>query len=610
MKKAVIFIEPWEKAKSSRTLVFFDRLIRYLELGFILLPLVKLVSNKHSFEVYSQDVEVSKILRNFSIQTNENEEALSIDQINNIKEYSIRFARSWHQCGNTKSLTFYGIDLGLALEQEVVNLVYRFLVQVESLRKTCYEKSPDIIGIENSQSAIGRALTKICDVYEIDCFCIFPEFYGHCKNKLVKKITYQRNKSQFVDQVNLYFIGDKDPQPNAKNILVDAPYLNYLSVTLPVAKILLNRGFNLFFLAREADIENFGINFNKIDFEFKMAVNSKKDLKLKFKKIFSELSSCSCSIDSFNYKDIHIWEALKDNFYYILNEKCVNIVQNLEWFNEVISLITPDIILVGDDRAPSFVRSHILFAQNINIPVVEIQHGIYSSASLMVTPISDKICVWGDFAKEVIVDSGGKPEQIVVTGSPKLDNFCQKVKSKSLKNSSFLEKKILFATQPFYENLNFKVIEEIGKWMKNKKNVSLVIKPHPTEIRERYEEFATQFGDAICVRKGTESIDDLIIECDILISGSSTVVLNAAIACKPIILLSIGENFESPYKKISIEVTKIGQLVPIVENLLDIGVAENFLFTRGQFIYEHTYLQDGKSSERVAELILEIIGTA
>ncbi len=601
VERGILFIEPWEKAKTNKTLIFLDCLLKYIEVNTFVLPHIKRINYRYSLEIYSQDFEISKILKKNKFKLFQENIYLSEDS-KDLKIFSIYFALNWYKLFTNKYSFYYlDVDLGVALQQEILNLVYTFLENVEFYRTICDEDLLDFIYVENPMSCTGRSLQYICNARKIKYLNIFPLFYGSFKNRITKKIAYKR---EMMDITGLYYIGKKERDPTYinMNILIIAPYINYLTAIFPVIKVLLDKKYNIFLIAKKRDLSNFNFDFQEV----KLNVPSyyrKPDFY--FNKEILELD-VQKSNNIVKYNEINVFEALKDDFYYIFKDKCNKLRSNLDWFSEIISLADPDLVLVGDDRGPSFVRAQLLYCKKKEIPIIEIQHGIYTANRPIAPPISDKICVWGDFAKRALLKYGATSEQIVVTGSPKLDAFYQEVKSHSISYVNRSKLILLFVTQPIYENLNFKVIEEIGNILQNRDDVTLIIKPHPSETIGTYVSMANKLRSNVFVKDPSESIDELIISCDLMIAMSSTAVINAAIAGKKIITLNIGGTSDNPYKEISVEVTKLDKLCIAVESLLDKSI-EEVLCLRNKFVYEHTYIQDGKASERVTDLIIDML---
>lgn len=307
MKKAIIFLEPWEKARTSQTLVAVDKLVRRLELNIVVLPRIKMMATRYNTKVYSPDFEVSKLLQSRGVNVQEADKYLSTDQIEATKEMSRQMAQTWHEFDEVKDfLTFSGVNLGLAMEQEVMYLPYNLLRRLELYRLILDTESPNRVYIENSQSPTGHVLKSICHACGIRCFSLHPAFYGRFKSTMIKRIGYKRYKSQALDPVNLYSLENGvEDSPGAVSILIDAPYINYLAVILPVVqKFFLKSGYRIFVLAKETDLLRYDVKFSRCHIKIDKASPVKKYGRRRITDCFLQLTAHQPFLDIFDYADV------------------------------------------------------------------------------------------------------------------------------------------------------------------------------------------------------------------------------------------------------------------------------------------------------------------
>ena len=103
------------------------------------------------------------------------------------------------------------------------------------------------------------------------------------------------------------------------------------------------------------------------------------------------------------------------------------------------------------------------------------------------------------------------------------------------------------------------------------------------------------------------NIDDLILDADVLMTISSTVGINAAALDVPMILLNFNK-IPSPYIPISLEVRELEEVIPAIKDALyNKEVMQRLADARKKFVYGHAYKINGKASERVANIIVQMI---
>jgi len=606
MKRILVILDPWNKAKTSLILEVVDKIRVYFEMAVCILPTLLKLSRENALKVFSSDQVISDILNRYQIPVIKFVKNVSDTQ--KLIKISTSMAREWHQYENLHSLIdIYGVNLGEAVEQELANLFFATLKECDAIEFLTNKEKPDMIYIQNIHSCRGYITKTLAEKSNIKWHTIEQNIYAENKIKLIKQIAHKRFRFQFLNLIMAHLIPDFFNKGDGDSILIDAPYTNYLDAILPFVGMLKEKGYGLYVLGKKTDISKRFKDFERL----KLIEADKNEMHLVNEKIQVIHNNAHEILNNefFNrklyYNGINLGDALKWDLYAIFTVRFPQLMQDLIRYKNILKLTKPKVILVGDDRGPSSVRSHVIFAKSLQIPVIEIQHGIYSSTTPLVKPISNKICVWGEYGKESLIRAGAEKDQIVITGAPKFDSLCGKKLSAF---SSRAKKVLLFATQPPEES-NYEIIREILPILK-KRNMSLIIKPHPAESYRAYHNFVKNLNsdNNVIVKKPDEGTNELIVHSDIVMIRSSTVGIHAAILDRNIIFLNIAENTDIPYREIGIEVKKIGDISEAIDNLLyDEKICILISDTRKKFVYRHTYVKDGKASKRVADLIMQMI---
>ncbi len=616
-KRAAIFLEPWQKATTNRFVVTMDGLVRRLEIDAMVLLRAKRAARNYQASIYSTDMAAAALLASHGLNVVGLDERLSQEQTEAIVAASRRIARHWYEFDSTEEFRmFLGVDLGLALQEDIRFLVHGLLERVEQYKKVLDDTQPDVVYVENSHSPAGLVLDRLCRHRGIQCYPVFPMFYAFFKENTIKKWRYRRYNSQLLNPVDLYSLESSADRPDSGRsyrLLLDAPYISYLSVMAPVVENSFSGdGYSVFTLAKKADMLRHDMEFQRRTLKIDRADSLDMFDREKIRDCFSRLAERAQFLGLFDYADINLWSALEKDFRYLIQERGSALARNLLRFQDVVSITQPDILMVGDDRGPVFVRAEALFAQARGIPVVEVQHGVFPSVTPMSTPISDRICAWGALSKRSYELAGADSERIIVTGSPKYDSLRKKAKQRLPADRRGTPRTILFATEPQYRDLNCQAVAELGRLFEREQDVVLVVKPHPGESGWPYARSAQGFSERVVVGKGSESIEDFLIEADIVMVVSSTVGLEAAIADKEVVVLNVEGKPDAQWLlgMLPTEIKEMEELVPALEGLLhnvneapDAEVRQ----ARQRFVYEHAYLQDGQASNRVAETILGMI---
>ncbi len=238
-----------------------------------------------------------------------------------------------------------------------------------------------------------------------------------------------------------------------------------------------------------------------------------------------------------------------------------------------------------------------------------------------------KVCVWSELVKQEIVKSGGIPEKIVVTGSPahdiiyyKYTYFGQKTINSihKLLNIEKDKKIILFISQPLakegicsfeeQKRLTELVIETCTKF----EGYFLVIKLHPREIAEDYGYINSHpLHDKFRLITDKEAdLYDLIYSSRLVLTQSSTTGRDVVLFEKDLINIKLFTKAQIDYAEhgVALTVCDEGRLFETVEKALgDNNTQEELRRNRGRFIAEFFPEFDGKATDRVTELIFQML---
>lgn len=603
-EKAIIILETTISARRN-FLVSSELLIRRFELKMFILPALKKVMKEYGSEVYSFDSYTVDLLNKSHVDVidlNDNID-FTVEEKELAKNISLNIAKNWYKQGNCADLLeFDGINLGAATETETTDIIYSIIKKIQIYERIMDKISnEDIVYIENPYSVDGKIIKLLCKNKHIQCFNIVPAFLGKIKSYSVNKIKYNWYKKRYINSVKLYRIDN--PKSNKTPILINTPYTNHLSAIFPVMEELILKNYDIYVISQDNDMMKYKSKHSFLNIETRYREH--KFLKKRFKKYFSQPDLGSSPI--FKYHDINIWAILKDDLYYSNKEK-LSVLSALETYQKIVELVKPAIILVGDDRGPSTVRADLLHSLREKIPIVEIQHGIYTKNKPMINPISDKIFIWGEAMKEALINAGATEDQLEVTGSPLYDQLIDRFDKHSSAPKS--TKTLLFATQPLPGDINVQIINEIISFLKNHNEITLIVKPHPSEDENYYESCLKDFAsDQIVIKGSNEDFSDILFDVDVLIIISSTVGIEAAILGKPMICVNLMAE-ESVYVSngVALEVKDLKKFATTIGRVLyDDKVIKQLSKCRDEFVYNYAYLKDGKASERIADSIVKII---
>ena len=228
-----------------------------------------------------------------------------------------------------------------------------------------------------------------------------------------------------------------------------------------------------------------------------------------------------------------------------------------------------------------------------------------------------KMAVFGESTKEMFIAEGVDQERIIVTGSPKFDalfratldngkeKLCERLRIPKEKNI------ILLVTQYFVEANYWKAdqrtdfVNAIAKATASLGDASLIIKIHPpVEQEAEYKNIVKDFEPAPIILSYW-SMPELLSACSLVITVSSTAALEALAIKKPVVLVNLYHNDVSFFSgSEAILTTKKDELLPAIQKaLFNFKSRKESPDASAEFVYKRAYLQDGRASKRIADLI-------
>ncbi len=230
------------------------------------------------------------------------------------------------------------------------------------------------------------------------------------------------------------------------------------------------------------------------------------------------------------------------------------------------------------------------------------------------------IATTGIYEKELFMNSGVPEDRILPIGNPKFDSIVNNNYNAEevRKNYNIPEDKkiILLTTQAMVEHGHWteKQRELFAKSIidvfSNMPELHLLIKHHPMEPIDVYRKIVKDSPDNVTLCENA-NLYELINSCEILITLLSTTALEAMIFNRVVIIVNLfGDPSSLPYGKsgAAIEVEDIKELPSAISNgLKDKRLQNELAINREKFLLKHAYKTDGKTLDRIVDLISSII---
>jgi hypothetical protein len=218
------------------------------------------------------------------------------------------------------------------------------------------------------------------------------------------------------------------------------------------------------------------------------------------------------------------------------------------------------------------------------------------------------------YKKELIRKGHYPKNSIEVTGDLRYDFLAKKKfdKNNICKEIGLNPKKkiVLFGTYdaPLIKDREL-LTKIVGASVNKIKDVQLLIKPHPNETKEFYEKLVKKYKINAVVAEG--NIFPYLYVSDVLLMVNSTIGLEAAMLDKPFINMTFICNLDMwNYVKngVALEAKYAEDLTNVIKKVLyNKAVRKKLAKNRKKYVEDQCYKIDGKSAQRIADVIKNTI---
>lgn len=290
--------------------------------------------------------------------------------------------------------------------------------------------------------------------------------------------------------------------------------------------------------------------------------------------------------------------------------------------DNALNLLQPHKLVIGYDITPEG-RMAVYLCKEKKIPSVCIQHGSIAGEPMDGEHIVENYILYGSKAKDYLVEIGNMPETLKVFGAPYLDaklgnrsNGSQVYQALGIPKENKL---ILVALSgpghcTTFEHFN-QIVRSLVQFAKVNTKINLIFKLHRKDNIKNYDPIFNQIGFSCPVIESTNSRfpNDIFFWLNIsniLITGSSTVALEAMLKGKPVVTI----DYQNQYQNIDFidlnctyHVSTEALLSPTINIALKQNREDDISINSKQFINEYFYTEEKPSSIRIAEWLMKAI---
>ncbi|MBN1202555.1 MAG: CDP-glycerol glycerophosphotransferase family protein [Anaerolineae bacterium] len=258
--------------------------------------------------------------------------------------------------------------------------------------------------------------------------------------------------------------------------------------------------------------------------------------------------------------------------------------------------------------------------EQCGVPTLNVQHGIIGAYPYRTgIDVVGTFAAFGEASRETLIARGVDPDRIVVTGPVRYDDIldpaAQPDRGDLLRGAGLDPDRpvILFASQPTRRLITPAIKRTALRALLDgagEVGAQVVIKTHPLEDDPVLDEVITERGARVPVVQG--QLYGWLLACDVLVTISSTVVYEAAVAERPALTLAFAKNADvASYitDGIALQPDAPDGVGAALRRLLhDADTRAALLDRQRAFVARNLAGSDGRASERLAALARDLIG--
>ena len=315
--------------------------------------------------------------------------------------------------------------------------------------------------------------------------------------------------------------------------------------------------------------------------------------------------------------------GLTREFYWLFWREFKRLILQMAVAGHILEKHRPALIVSADD-ADQRCRIYSLLAREKGIPTLLVQQGLTKREYPEWRFFSQTaLAAMGSRSRDDMIAQGVSPEKITLTGHPGFDHLafpqpvlCARVRA----DLGVLEgwKMVLFVSQPYYvgvfntPGIRQDMIKAIVQACGSLKDTKLIVKPHPGDDVRELKGLFGKAPKAVVVDRVTDIVP-LVKACDVVVTFFSTVALQALYAGRPVVNVDFpGSGGQRLYEEsgatwIARSTDDIAAHIRTLIGKAGDKEISSREAARQQFLYNMAYLPDGKATERVVKVALNIL---
>lgn len=473
------------------------------------------------------------------------EDYLSEEDCNEIDAAALSLAEGWYKDRAGKDYTIYeDISLGEMAEYKLMKYLVRVLKDIALLLQVKEKERPSAFVFIDDNSILSELLKEFSSRYGIktEALSFSPEAVS-----FPSRTSWRRNSLKtIVWSILAFFQRLARKKKEYKPTIVIEAYGKFT----PLIKRLAQEGYKIIIFGRlglEKDLFRPNIFYRRWPGLFTLSEGSAREDNFLNEQLEKELRPF---LRGFTFRSFNAGGLILKKLREVINSDFLALREDILKTTAFLKCQAVKTIITLQDR-DGLNRLLVACGNSLGLKTIEIQHGTLANLPYLVSPISQKLGVWGRAGKEFYLKRKIEEKRIHMVGDFYLENLKKSSPGRiiNLKKALGLNSSkptILFASQPFIEITSLDsplktldIFEAVAELSQEVREVEFLVKFHPSEKADiKRKILKERDGKNIFIaEKGL--VSELLSLSQVLITFCSSIVIEAAILGVPIIALNL-----------------------------------------------------------------------
>lgn len=228
-------------------------------------------------------------------------------------------------------------------------------------------------------------------------------------------------------------------------------------------------------------------------------------------------------------------------FKYVMMNELTAQTQRIVAFEMLLEQLKPSYILTEYDRN-DLCSGLMLVAKKLNIPTFSHMHGVVNHRFGYLPLLADFLFCWGDRQKELLLNKGANPDQLIVSGATQLSNNTIELDRKEILNKlniAYDQRVAVLATNPINDKDRISLVSIFCQAIDQLPLIKGIVRLHPSEDIMFYQKYIDLHPDIVFDKNEVLNFEESLALADLVCIFNSAYGLDALVKNIPVMIINL-----------------------------------------------------------------------